>query len=69
MLVFKPNRAQLFIKGSPSLQRARNLGTHAIHASSSLPKRALGSTGYEVFPLGLGASPLGAAYGVRLPTL
>ena len=69
MLALKPSRILWLAKGSvKGLQPVRQLRTHETHMSAALPKRVLGSTGYDVFPLGLGASPLGAAYGVSAPS-
>jgi aryl-alcohol dehydrogenase-like predicted oxidoreductase len=37
-----------------------------VQAPTQLPKRALGKTGVQVSCVGMGCSPFGHAYGVRL---
>ena len=44
----------------------RQHSCRSIRMSSSLPRRKLGNTEYDVCPLGFGASPLGSIYSVRV---
>lgn len=65
LLVFRSSYVcRLAQSVSAQKQRLQSFTTRAQASSASQGKRALGNTGYDVFPLGLGASPLGAAYGV-----